>query len=159
MIKNASIRKLLLILFTAILPGISMASLQVRITMVSGESVVIPIEETPKVSVADGNVMVGQKNNATLEFPLADCPRFELCDGSEVSGLDTPPASISYQDGLIKMVGFRPGIRAAVHTLSGMLVASGITDSTGSLTLDMGSLNSGIYIISTPSINTKLVIK
>ncbi len=159
MIKNTPIRKLLLVLFTAMLPGLSMASLSVKITTVSGESVVIPITETPKVSVVDGNVQVGQNNNATLEFPLADCPRFELGDFVSVENLDMSLASIRYAEGQIFLTGFRPGIRATVHTLSGMLFTSGVTDSNGNLVLDMQGGLPGIYIVSTPSINTKLVIK
>lgn len=159
MIKNSPIRRLLLVIFTAMLPGLAMANLAVKITMVSGESVVIPIEETPKVSVIDGNVMVAQKNNATLEFPLADCPRFELFESSGVEDVDLPQASIRYEGGNIILSGFRPGIRTTVHTLSGMLFTSGVTDANGDLILDMQGGPAGIYIISTPSINTKLVIK
>lgn len=141
------------------LPGITMANLCVKITMTSGESVLIPLEETPKVSVADGNVMVAQKNNAVLEFPLADCPRFELYENTGVETTEASSQTISYEDGVIKLAGFRPGIRAAVHTISGIHVISGITDLNGSLSLDMGRITPGIYIISTPSINSKLVIK
>jgi len=159
MIKNAPIRKLLLILFTAMLPGISMANLSVRITSVSGESVFIPIDESPKVSVADGNVTVGQKNNATLEFPLADCPRFELCTDADIEDIQMSHASIRYESDRIILSGFQAGIRVTVHTISGMLFTSGTTDSDGNLILDMQNGPAGIYIVSTPVINTKLIIK
>ncbi len=159
MIKNSLIRRSLVILLAAMLPGLVMANLAVKITTVSGDSVVIPIEEAPKVSVIDGKVMVGQTSNVTLEFPLEDWPRFELGNFSGVDNLDGRQPTIKYENGQILLSGFRPDTRAAVHDLSGLLICSGTTDADGCLSLDMTASSAGIYIISTPSINTKLVIK
>ncbi len=155
---KTTFRRLLFSLVVALLPGLAFA-LSVKITTASGEPVFIPVESVPNVWITEGNVEVVQNDNATIVIPLSDCPRFEFADNVAVQDIDHRNASIRYANHQVILEGFKPGVRATVHSLNGMLVAVGTTDGEGNLSLDMTNVSAGTYIVSTPIINTKLVIK
>lgn len=67
---------------------------------------------------------------------------------SAIEGLNALKPGISVESGYLEIIGQASNETVAVTDINGRIVISGLTDSAGSLILDLGRLTPGIYIVS-----------
>ncbi len=152
-------KKLQMLLLGAMMPMGMLASPVVVITTTAGESVEIPVEAKPKVTMDAGLLTVEQDDGSELTFLLSECPQFRFGDSDSVEGLRDQNPVISYKNKVLHLEGFQPQILVSVFSTSGNLVCQGNTDSLGTLDLDLNGQEKGIYVVKTPIVTTKLIIK
>lgn len=152
------LKKLLLSVVGGMLP-LAMSAMSVVITTVTGDTFTIPIESVPKVMVSEGKIVVEQTENATLTFEMKDCPKFTIQETGAIENLGTPKPEIRYTDRVLILSGFQPASPVTIYSMSGIIAASGKTDSEGGLVMELYDITPGIYIVNTSLIKTKLSIK
>ncbi len=153
------IKKLQLLILGAMMPMAMWATPVVVITTADGNTVEVPVESRPKVLVDNGSLMVQQADGSELSFLLSECPKFRFGEQSLANELKGQNPEIRCVNRVIILNGFEANSLVTVFSVAGNLVAQGQTDSYGSLSLDLNGKDTGIYVVKTPIVTTKLIIR
>lgn len=124
----------------------------------SGEQISFPVSEKPKVTHNNDSYIVFS-TTTSVEYVTADVKKFTLepinPDGIEsIKPLDS---NICQFDNTLILSEFRAGSIVKIITLNGQSLITETINNDGTLSIDLSSLNKGIYIISTECITCKFI--
>ncbi len=117
------------------------------------------LNEQPKVTY-EGNQLVVVSETAEMTADLSDIAQwtFEMSDISGISETEaTPQALIGL--GRAEISGLAPNTVAAIYSLDGKALSHVEADSTGHVSIDLGHLSNGVYILRTPHQSYKFIIR
>lgn len=149
----------LLVLFSAILPLAAQNTLNVFEK--DGQIFSFGFEEKPVVTFTD-NELVVTSAGAEARFQLADIAKFTFDDeGTAVEDIkdDVRKAAISLDEYIVSLTGAKPEIVVRLIASDGKLLQSYKTDKNGFLQFSIAELPEGTYIISSESLNVKILKK
>lgn len=118
------------------------------ITTNSGITAKFLVADEPVITYQD-NLLVIKAGSDELSTEAADVKSFEFFPG-DTSGVDSVAIDGSTLSGLL------PGTPVEVYTFDGQHVASFKADDSKSVSIDLGSLAPGFYILRTPSASFKI---
>lgn len=118
------------------------------ITTKSGIEASFYIADSPEITYQD-NLLVIKAGNDELSTDAMDVVSFEFIAG-DTSGVD----QVSIEGSMLS--GLPSGTPVEVYTFDGQHVASFKVDDSKSISIDLGNLTSGFYILRTPSASFKI---
>ena len=118
------------------------------ITTKSGMEATFLVADEPVITFQD-NLLVVRAGNDEVSAEAADVASFEFFPG-DTSGV----GQITIGDTTLS--GLQPGTPVEVYTFDGQHVASFKVDDSKSVSVGLGDLSSGIYILRTPSSSFKI---
>jgi len=109
-------------------------------------------EDTPVATVEGDDLKIElASTRESVLYPIADLASLTFekkeYDSVECIGDDSTRVSFGISREALEVSGLTAGASVSVHDLSGMLRATGVCDASGSVTLDIGSLGNGVYIV------------
>lgn len=117
-----------------------------------GIKVEYKFEDTPVATIEGDDLKIELvSTKESVLYPIADLANLTFekkeYDSVESVGDDASRVSFGISRETLEVSGLAAGTSVSVHDLSGMLRATGVCDASGSATLDIGSLGSGVYIV------------
>lgn len=124
----------------------------------SGEQISFPISEKPKVTHNNDGFIVSS-TSTSIEYAAADVKKFTLAPiGSDgVEPIKPLNSNICQFDNTLMLSGFRVGSIVKIITINGQTLIVETIHNDGTLSIDLSSLNKGVYIVSTESITCKFI--
>lgn len=149
----------LLILFSAILPMAAQNTLNVH--QKDGQIISFGFEEKPVVTFTD-NELVVTSTKSEARYQLAAVAKFTFdVEGTAVEGIkdDVRTAAISLDEYVVSLTGAKPEITVRLIASDGKVLQSYKTDRNGYVQFSIADLPEGTYIISSESLNVKILKK
>lgn len=149
----------LLTLFSAILPMAAQNTLNVH--QKDGQIISFGFEEKPVVTFTD-NELVVTSTKAEARYQLATVAKFTFdVEGTAVEGIkdDVRTAAISLDEYVVFLTGAKPEITVRLIASDGKVLQSYKTDRNGYVQFSIADLPEGTYIISSESLNVKILKK
>lgn len=124
----------------------------------SGEQISFPISEKPKITHNNDNFIVSS-TSTSVEYAAADVKKFTLepVDPDGIETIKPLNSNICQFDNTLMLSGFRTGSIVKIITLNGQSLITETINNDGTLSIDLSSLNKGIYIVSTECITCKFI--
>lgn len=127
-------------------------------------TVAIALQDEPVITFDNGNLVVKSAAD-TLSVPLQGVKYgFETRKAfNPTTGISTitVPGAVSQEPqfafGNGEVSGLRAGARVTVYQINGQMVSSAVADSEGKVSLNLGNLPKGIFIIKTPTKSIKII--
>lgn len=126
----------------------------------AGETFCHLLSERPKVTQTTSSLVL-TTTKTEVEYSKDDVWKFTLQDlSAEAVGIEnikTDNAEITQCDNVVYLSNCQAGSEVRIYSVSGVLYYSQKVSEDGTLAIDLGNLNSGVYIISTESITYKII--
>lgn len=132
------------------------------VTDTAGVEYEFALTDAPVITYSAANIIV-TSNADTLSTALGDVKDYKFTSKKVATGIQNLPAvatdepQFSFANASIS--GLKAGTRVAVYGINGVLVSSLTAGQDGNVSVDLGNLPSGIYILRTPSKSFKIVNK
>ena len=145
---------MLLLLFIG--RGVTMAQ-RLVIWQKDGSKVSYNLDEQPKTTFTTEDLVITTATS-TISYPLAKIQRYTY-EGAQLSVRDVKSQgiSISHDGDLIIVKGLASGKNVIVYSMDGVQLLSKLSDGSGQLTLSLGSLHLGAYVIKADEITYKFL--
>lgn len=150
--------KLRLLLILSFLVTLSAYADDARIVIKqkSGNETVLQLAFNPVITFS-GEDMVITSNLTTISIPLADVDSYAAYDdASAIRPLTETP---QFANGHVVFRGLAQGSEARVYTVDGRLISRHAADASGHADVSIDNLPKGVYVISTPNNNIKIINK
>ena len=157
----SAISALIVCILTA---GAATTGIEYQYTLVlnktDGTKVEYMFESIPVAEIQGDDVKITLTTTLqSVLYPIAQITNFTF--ERATNGIDGIQAdnrvSFGISDDVIEVAGLAPGTTVAVYDLAGSLRASGVCDAEGALTLTIGSLAKGVYVISAGNNSFKFI--
>lgn len=126
----------------------------------SGERIAYSLSEHPVITYS-GMDLVLTTTHLTVNYPLAELHKFTF--GTEATAIETistlSDGQIRMSEEMLILSGFCPSEQVLIYNLKGQKVLNATISSDGSITIDLQSLATGIYVVKTGSITHKIIKK
>lgn len=128
----------------------------------SGVQISYGLTERPKVTQTMENLVINT-TTTIVEYPKTDVHKFTLVmhvDDSGTTNVDTIKENgcrFTQANNIVSLCHCDAGESVRVYTSAGVLVESKCANEDGALSIDLGYLSQGIYIIQTKSITFKTI--
>ena len=126
-----------------------------------GEQVKYSLTENPKVS-HNGTSLVVTTSATSVQYDVVDVERFTIEESSpttKLGGAVQNETEIVRKGNVLYLSGFDVNIKVLVSDMSGKCVYMGNTDENGTMSVDLSEYETGVYVVSTNSINCKIIKK
>jgi hypothetical protein len=126
-----------------------------------GQIISFGFEEKPVVTFTD-NELVVTSTKAEARYQLATVAKFTFdVEGTAVEGIkdDVRTAAISLDEYVVSLTGAKPEITVRLIASDGKVLQSYKTDRNGYVQFSIADLPEGTYIISSESLNVKILKK
>ena len=130
----------------------------IKIHNKSGSFVTILLEEQPKVTF-EGNDVVLTTHMNVVNYPSAEIVKLTYLDVKDATGIDNFKSFgvvFSFNNDVVKIQNLVSQTKVSLYTVEGVLVASGMTDAKGSISLPMPKGTQTCMIVKTPSLTLKI---
>lgn len=130
----------------------------IKIHNKSGSFVTILLEEQPKVTF-EGNDVVLTTHMNIVNYPSAEIVKLTYLDVKDATGIDNFNSFgvvFSFNNDVVKIQNLVSQTKVSLYTVEGVLVASGITDAKGCISLPMPKGTQTCMIVKTPSLTFKI---
>lgn len=125
------------------------ASTDLIVSNIDGSSRTISLDERPKITIS-GNSMQIMTERLTLEIDIQQVKDFKFSDTSDVKDVESS-SMISFEGNNLSIFADRDGFIARIFTLNGLIIQSKFIKKGTKESIDLGNLDSGIYIVNTPN--------
>ena len=141
-------------------------SIALRLHFNDGSVVTYLLSRRPRVTFSDGNIII-TTNSIEATYPTSDIAKLtyryqeDSEEEDEESGIDNilvDETSFNIKGGVIMLSGFTEGSTARVYTIGGLMVQS-VQMESGSCSIPLSSLPSGVYVISVNGKSFKIAKK
>ena len=124
----------------------------------SGEQISFPVKEKPKVTHNDDSFIVSS-TTTLVEYVATDIKKFTLepIGPNGIESIKPLGSNICQSDNTLILSGFIAGSIVKIITLNGQSMITKTINNDGTLSIDLSSLNKGIYIVSTECITCKFI--
>lgn len=149
---------LFLLQITFIVHAYSININAIKIYDKSGTFVTILLDEQPKVTF-DGNDVVLTTHMSVVNYPSTEIVKLTYLDLKNATGIDNFTSSgvvFSFNNDVVKIQNLVSQTKVSLYTVEGVLVASGITDAKGCISLPMPKGTQTCMIVKTPSLTFKI---
>ena len=130
----------------------------IKIHNKSGSFVTILLEEQPKVTF-EGNDVVLTTHMNIVNYPSAEIVKLTYLDVKDATGIDNFNSFgvvFSFNNDVVKIQNLVSQTKVSLYTVEGVLVASGMTDAKGCISLPMPKGTQTCMIVKTPSLTFKI---
>ncbi len=125
------------------------------ITYHTGNTTILALDTRP-VLTFEGEDLVVTDTSSTISIPIADIKDYRFVESTDIDEKSTPAL---FANGHVIITSLPESTPAYVHTVGGMVVMERHADAQGTADIDLGALQSGIYIISTRTSHIKVTKK
>ena len=149
---------LFLLQITFIVHAYSININAIKIYDKSGTFVTILLDEQPKVTF-DGNDVVLTTHLSVVNYPSTEIVKLTYLDLKNATGIDNFTSSgvvFSFNNDVVKIKNLVSQTKVSLYTVEGVLVASGMTDAKGGISLPMPKGTQTCVIVKTPSLTFKI---
>ena len=124
----------------------------------SGEQIKFPVKEKPKVTHNNDSFIVSS-TTTSIEYVATNVKKFTLepIDPDGIEPIKPLDSNICQFDNTLILSGFIAGSIVKIITLNGQSMITETIHNDGTLSIDLSSLNKGIYIVSTECITCKFI--
>lgn len=117
-----------------------------------GTQVEYRFEDTPIATVEGDDLKIElASTRESVLYPISDLANltFEKKEYDSVEGVGDDAGRVSFgiSRETLEVNGLAAGVTVSVYDLTGMLRVSGVCDATGAVSLGIGSLGSGVYLV------------
>lgn len=128
----------------------------VKMIQSDGQETIFMLSQKPTVSMNGSSILI-ETENESVSCQIEDGIRFEFVNygSNSLESLveNTPVFKVSQET--IEAEGLTPAIPVAIYDITGKLVKSSQTDSSGNVSLNISDLSSGVYIFNSVNKNFK----
>lgn len=124
----------------------------------SGSLVTILLEEQPKITFEGNDVVLATQMNV-VNYPSAEIVKLTYLDVKDATGIDNFNSFgvvFSFNNDVVKIQNLVSQTKVSLYTVEGVLVASGMTDAKGGISLPMPKGTQTCMIVKTPSLTFKI---
>ena len=149
---------LFLLQITFIVHAYSININAIKIYDKSGTFVTILLDEQLKVTF-DGNDVVLTTHMSVVNYPSAEIVKLTYLDVKDATGIDNFKSFgvvFSFDNDVVKIQNLVSQTKVSLYTVEGVLVASGMTDAKGGISLPMPKGTQTCMIVKTPSLTLKI---
>lgn len=149
---------LFLLQITFIVHAYSININAIKIYDKSGTFVTILLDEQPKVTF-DGNDVVLTTHMSVVNYPSTEIVKLTYLDVKDATGIDNFNSFgvvFSFNNDVVKIQNLVSQTKVSLYTVEGVLVASGMTDAKGDISLPMPKGTQTCMIVKTPSLTLKI---
>ena len=149
---------LFLLQITFIVHAYSININAIKIYDKSGTFVTILLDEQPKVTF-DGNDVVLTTHLSVVNYPSTEIVKLTYLDLKNATGIDNFTSSgvvFSFNNDVVKIQNLVSQTKVSLYTVEGVLVASGMTDAKGGISLPMPKGTQTCMIVKTPYLTLKI---
>lgn len=117
------------------------------------------LAEQPVVTCTDGILTVTSPNQ-TLEVTLADVKNYAFAESfSPSSAVEEIKSSTEpiIKAGMAQFENLKPGTEINIYTIEGRTAGRAVADANGSVSVDLTSLGTGVFIIVAPNASYKII--
>lgn len=125
---------------------------------ISGEKVKYSLTENPKVS-HNGTNLVVTTTSASIMYDVANIVKFTIEESSGVEEVTENQTEIVVKSNVLYLSGFAMNIKVVISDITGKFVYTGCTDENGTLSIDFSEYGAGVYVVSSNSVNCKIIKK
>lgn len=126
----------------------------------SGERIAYSLSEHPVITYS-GMDLVLTTTHLTVNYPLAELHKFTF--GTEATAIEPIPilfdGQIRISGEMLILSGFSPSKQVLIYSIEGQKVLDTTISSDGSITIDIKSLTTGIYVVKAGGITHKIIKK
>lgn len=125
----------------------------------SGEKVTFYYEAQPEITFADANVEI-KSSEQSVVYAMNDVAQIKFDD--TIAGIDDVSKNetrFTFSGTQLIIEGLAPQSKIAVFATDGKMWKEGTADANGKVTMAMGELTRGVYVIKTNKVSYKIVKK
>lgn len=135
----------------------------VAVLTTAGDSFTALISDVTRIDLGSEKLTVVTPS-ASAEYAYGDVDRILIGCSREAAVADlTADGSVAVwplaTTDIVNVAGAQPGAKVAVYSAAGALVSTGVADSTGALTLNVGAAPTGVCIVSVDGRSVKIIKK
>lgn len=129
---------------------------KVVIKQKSGSETALQLSAKPAITFS-GDDFVVTTDATTITLPLSDVDYYTVSEGTTgIAPVATQPQFIR---GHVVFSGLMEDTPVYIHTLDGRVVGQQPADASGKADVSLDSLPKGVYVVSTPNNNIKVMVK
>ena len=131
----------------------------------NGQKASFAFASKPEINVGDDGIAITSSNTDSISYTFADVQRFYFEDNIETGIQDVSADAsanlvFSYSNGKITVSGLKSAESVSVFSVGGNKIGEAKTDNAGCACIDISSVASGVYVVSTGSgVSFKLLKK
>ena len=124
------------------------------------EAINLRISDNPKIKFSQGCIVITTEDaRHEIEVSLTPTMRITESAGADAASISNATTQVIYSPSSIEIVNASPGETLRLFTLGGVTAATSVADDSGTARIETSSLQPGVYILSSQSINLKISIK
>jgi hypothetical protein len=147
-------RKILFLLFLSV--SVIMSAESITIKQKSGNKTILDLSTNPIITFSGENMVV-TNDFTSIMLPLDDIDSYVV--GNVNTGILEMPDIPEYHDGHVMFKGIVEGTTVFVHSIDGKMIHKFTSDGSGILEVNIGIFPKGVYIITTPENQIKVINK
>lgn len=127
------------------------------ITLTDNTQTCFALNDNPVITINNGTFLArcGSENIST---DLASVKKYYFSTTSGIENKINSNTNLAFSSDQLIVSNGKVGDTVRIIAIDGSLIASDIIPSTGNLTIDLSSINQGVYIVCTPTAKLKIMI-
>ena len=125
----------------------------------SGETVTFYYETQPEITFTEGDVEI-KSTEQSVVYAMNDVAQIKFDDTLVgIESVNKNETRFTFRGSQLVIEGLTPQTEVAVFAADGKLWKQGAADATGKVTMAMGDLTKGVYVIKTNKVSYKIIKK